>query len=54
MDFEIGERVKVDTWDVKGYGTITENKTGVHVLVDGFKDPMYFGEHEVKKVNGNA
>ncbi|WP_217302212.1 hypothetical protein [Clostridium sp. 001] len=48
--FNVGERVYVDTWDVKGYGTMVCNSPGLHVLVDGFKNPMYFQNHEVKKI----
>ncbi|WP_217302903.1 hypothetical protein [Clostridium sp. 001] len=48
--FNIGERVYVDAWDVKGYGIMICNSSGLHVLVDGFKAPMYFQDHEVKKI----
>ena len=54
MEYEIGERVQVDTWDVKGFGTVIENKGGIHVIVDGFIEAMYFQEHEIKKVKKNA
>ncbi len=51
--FDVGERVYVDAWDVKAYGTMVSNFPGLHVLVDGFNSPMYFQDHEVKKT-GNA
>lgn len=53
MKFEIGERVLVDAWDVKGYGTVVSNEVGLHILVDGVNDSMYFQDKEVKKVQLN-
>lgn len=54
MEYEVGERVYVDTWDIKEYGVVAHNYPGLHVLVDGFNEPMYFQEHEVKKVKKDA
>lgn len=51
MEYEVGERVYVDTWDIKAFGNINSIQCGIHVLVDGFDEPMYFQEHEVKKVD---
>lgn len=50
MCFDVGEEVYVDAWDIKGYGVIMCNFPGLHVLVDGYKQSMYFQNHEVKKI----
>jgi hypothetical protein len=45
-----GDKVFIRAFDITGYGIVVSVTNGIHVLVDGYNEPMYFRDFEIKKV----